>query len=68
MDNIKCILVGNKGVGKAYLNNTFMYTTQPREDGVNVVNAFTVPIVNVMVDGVSCRLELWDTSGKVCIN
>uniref|UniRef100_A0A8W8N4J3 BTB domain-containing protein n=1 Tax=Magallana gigas TaxID=29159 RepID=A0A8W8N4J3_MAGGI len=64
MDNIKCILVGNKGVGKAYLNNTFMYTTQPREDGVNVVNAFTVPIVNVMVDGVSCRLELWDTSGK----
>jgi small GTP-binding protein len=61
MSKIKCVAVGDHGVGKTCLLLTFANNTFPGE---------YVPIlyedlnINVLVDGKTINLNLWDTLGQ----
>ncbi|XP_040190534.1 rho-related GTP-binding protein RhoG-like [Rana temporaria] len=61
METIKCVVVGDGGVGKTCLLMCYQTNTFPEEFYPRVLENYTVQIT---VDGKTVSLNLWDTHGN----
>ncbi|XP_071402992.1 rho-related GTP-binding protein RhoG-like [Centroberyx affinis] len=61
MQSIKCVVVGDSGVGKTYLLHTYTQKAFPKEYIPAFYNTYSA---KVSVDNRTVDLNLWDTAGK----
>lgn len=61
MQSVKCVLVGDSGVGKTYLLFTYIKKTFPKEYIPGFSDTYTT---QVNVDGQTLSLNLGDTAGR----
>jgi len=58
MQNVKCVVIGSKAVGKSSLLNAFVGGT---DSEISPFDRYNGMKVGVQVDGIDYNLELWDT-------
>ncbi len=61
---VKCVIVGNSGVGKSCLLKRFAERSFSMEHQTTIGVDFEIKTINV--DGRVCKLQIWDTAGQVC--
>lgn len=61
MQNVKCVVVGDSGVGKTYLLHTYINKVFPKDYIPCFFNTYST---QVSVDGQQVGLSLWDSAGR----